>query len=75
MKDTSPDAQRRVGEVFASMSGPEKLLASMEMADIGKEIATSGIRSRAAEISTKELLDQWLRLVYGDDVANQVKDR
>ena len=72
LTDTPPHIRRRVSAVFASMSGAERVLCAVEMAEQSKAIALAGIRSRRPDLTEAEVALEWLRLLHGDAVADLV---
>lgn len=68
-RDTSPEAARRQAEVLAGMTGAERVAVAVEMAEEAKAIAIAGIRARRPGLSPDEVAREWLRMLYGDEVA------
>jgi len=70
--DTSPDLRRRLSGIFASMTGADRLVYALEMADEAKLLAVAGIQTRRPDWTDAEVAFEWLRLLHGDDLADRV---
>ena len=71
--DTSVAARRQVVTSFAAMSGEQRLVHALEMADEAKSIAIAGIRSRHPELDDAGVHRAWLRLLHGDELAARLR--
>lgn len=65
LSDTSPAAKKRQMEIFASMSGEQRILLALEASDLACELAKSKIRKdhpdwNEAQISREVLRQQFL---------------
>lgn len=54
------------------MTGAEKVAHAMQMAAEAKSVTIAGIRSRHPEWSAAQVDQEWLRLLHGDEVAEQI---
>jgi 5-keto 4-deoxyuronate isomerase len=70
--DTPLHVRRRLVGIYASMTGAERVVHAMEMAEEAKAIAMAGIRARHPEWSDAEAGVEWLRLLHGDEIADRV---
>ena len=64
--DTSDQARQQQLNIYAAMSGMDKVMLAIEMAEQSKTIALDGIRSRNPHLTDPELQQAWLRLLHGD---------
>lgn len=55
------------------MTGEQRVLAAMEMADEAREISLAGIRSRQPELDDEGVRLEWLRLLHGEEVVKLIK--
>ena len=69
---TPPHVRRRLSEIFASMTGAERVALAVEMAEEAKAVAVAGIRSRHPEWSDSQVSGEWVRLLHGDAIADRV---
>jgi hypothetical protein len=68
--DTTAEAAAVQRQVFAAMTGPQRLLASSAMAEEVRTIVLAGLRTRHPDASDDEIHRQWLRLLHGEHVAD-----
>jgi Rv0078B-related antitoxin len=70
--DTSEAAARVQREILSNMSGPDRLLAAMQMSDDAAAATRDGIRHRHPEWSEAEVHAGFLRVTLGEDLAAKV---
>lgn len=61
--DTDPDAHAAQIAVLKRLGGPRRAALGLQMADQGRELAASGIRSRHPDYDPQQVQDA-LRLLY-----------
>ncbi len=66
LTDTSERARRLQIEIYARMTGSEKVALAVEMAEQCKTTTLDGIRARNPALSEAEVHRAWLRLLHGD---------
>lgn len=66
LTDTSDRARQQQLNIYAAMSGGDKVMLAIEMAEQSKNIALDGIRSRHPHLTDPELHQEWLQLLHGD---------
>jgi hypothetical protein len=59
-------------EIFARMSGPERLLAAMRMSDDAAAVTRDGIRHRHPDWSDAAIHAEFLRVTLGEELAAKV---
>jgi hypothetical protein len=63
-RDTSPTAAA-IQERIHDRLGPEgRFLLAMEMSDLAREFAKSGVRERHPELTEREVVQELIRLFY-----------
>jgi len=70
--DTPLHVRLRLSGIFASMTGAERVVHALEMADEAKAVAVAGIRARHPEWTDADVSVEWLRLLHGDEIAERV---
>lgn len=70
MNDTRPEAQRVLDELFAGLSGEERLKMGLEMFDTARKIVIS---SFPPGLSEKEIRKRLFLRFYGDDFSEDEK--
>ena len=70
--DTSEAAARVQREIFARMSGPERLVAAMRMSDEASAVTRDGIQHRHPEWSEEAVHAEFLRVTLGEELASKV---
>lgn len=73
--DTSPDAHAVQRAVFRAMTGEQRVLAAMAMADEAKEISIAGIRARQPDLDDASVRVEWLTLLHGDEFVKRLEAR
>ena len=68
--DTTAEAAAVQRQVFAAMTGPQRLLATSAMAEEVRTIALAGLRTRHPDASDDEIRRQWLRLLHGEHMPD-----
>ena len=64
LSDTSPAAKKRQMEIFAAMSGEERILWALEASELVREFAKSKIRRDHPEWDEAKVLREVLRLQF-----------
>jgi hypothetical protein len=65
ISDTTPKAQIRQQEIFARMTGEERVCAAMALSDQMRDIALAGLRNRHPELGDKALMELFIKEVHG----------
>jgi hypothetical protein len=65
ISDTTPKAQIRQQEIFARMTGEERVCAAMALSDQMRDIALRGLRNRHPELADKALMELFIKEVHG----------
>lgn len=68
MRDTSAEADRRVGELFAAMSGTQRVLMAAQMFETAQQIVLSSLPAGMDETSRRREL---CRRFYGAELARK----
>ena len=55
------------------MTGPQRLMCAMEMAEEVKHITLAGIAHRNPEMTEEAVHAEWLRILHGDDLAQRLR--
>jgi hypothetical protein len=64
--DTTADAHRVQGEVYAKMGGTARVAVAFELSETVKQLALAGIRHRHPEYTDERVFQAWARLKLGD---------
>ena len=64
ISDTSPAAKKRQTEIFAAMSGEERILWALEASELAREFAKSKIRSDHPDWNEARVSREILRLQF-----------
>ena len=72
MNDTSPEAKKIQDELFAKLSGEERLLMGLEMFETARKIVLSSFPPNLSENEIRKRL--FLRF-YGNDFSEEEKER
>lgn len=67
--DTTELAARIQRDVYARMSGAQRVEAAMEMAETAKEVALAGIRSRNPQLDEQQVFREWFVILHGEQLA------
>lgn len=67
--DTTADAHRVQGEVYARMGGAARLSVAFELSETVKQLACAGIRHRHPQYTDEQVFHAWARLKLGDALA------
>jgi hypothetical protein len=70
--DTSEDAHRVQGEIYAKMGGAARLAAAFALSETVKHLALAGIRHRHPNYTDEQVFHAWTRLKLGDDLVRAV---
>ncbi|MBK6311294.1 MAG: hypothetical protein IPF42_12230 [Candidatus Microthrix sp.] len=73
--DTSSEAHAVQRAVFQAMTGEQRVLAALAMADEAREISMSGIRARRPELSDEQVRLEWLQLLHGREFVERLTTR
>jgi len=65
ISDTTPKAQARQQEIFAQMTGEERVCAAMAFSDQIRDIALAGLKKRHPQVGELDLLDLFVQEVHG----------
>ena len=57
------------------MTGEQRVLAALAMADEAREISMSGIRARRPELSDEQVRLEWLQLLHGREFVEHLTTR
>ena len=63
--DTTAEAEKRQNEIFARLSGDQKVRLAMEFSDTMRDIAWAGFRQRHPSVSDEMLRTIFLREIHG----------
>jgi hypothetical protein len=64
--DTTADAHRVQGKIYARMGGAARLGVAFELNETVKQLAFAGIRHRHPHYSDDQVFQAWARLKLGD---------
>lgn len=64
--DTTADAHRMQGEVYAKMGGTARVAVAFELSETVKHLACAGIRHRHPHYTEEQVFHAWARLKLGD---------
>jgi hypothetical protein len=67
--DTSVDASKVHRDVFARMTGSDRVDAATEMAETARQLSLSGLRTRHPEYDDQQLKWAWFELLLGEDLT------
>lgn len=70
--DTSHAAARMQREIFASMSGSERVAIAIRMSEEARDVTRNGIRHRHPDWDDQQVHRELLRLTLGDALAAKV---
>ena len=65
----SPAARAVQRQVFAAMTGEERVQSAVEMSESAKEIALEGIRSRNPNFTEAEVKRAWFIQLHGEELT------
>ena len=71
--DTTAEAEKRQHEIFARLSGEQKVRLAMEFSDTVRDIAWEGFRQRHALVAEKTLRALFFEEVYGIELLRDQK--
>jgi len=71
-KDTSPDAQQVLIEIYRKMPTPIKIIHIFEAYQTGKMLAMAGLRDRHPNASEKKIWYLWAKQHLGEKLFNEV---
>lgn len=63
--DTSPEAGAIQLEIFRRMTPAQRIEMALEMSESMRNVTLSGIRHRHPEMSEKEQIREFMRIMYG----------
>ncbi|MBK5224101.1 MAG: hypothetical protein JJE52_14750 [Acidimicrobiia bacterium] len=75
LQDTSNEVRRRQIELYRAMTPGQRVAIALEMSEAGRQIALDGIRSRRPELDVDQVLDEYVRMLHGDDAADRRRAR
>ncbi len=64
--DTSPEAEKRLNEIWFSFPSSERLYRGTELFDVARKLAIEGIKMRNPEISPRLLMELLFIHLYGE---------
>jgi len=70
--DTTAEAGRVYVAAYASLSGAERVMRAMEMAEEVKSITLAGITHRHPHFTPEQVHREWLRILHGDELAHEL---
>ena len=70
--DTGPDAEAAYIFAYSSLSGADRVLRAIEMAEHAKAVEIAGIRFRHPELADDEVAAAWFRILHGDQLFDAV---
>lgn len=70
--DTDPAAQRVQDQIYAAMTGAERLAIAFRLTATARELTKAGIRARHPHYTEDEVTLALLRMDHGDDVFRKV---
>lgn len=65
ISDTTPKAEARQQQIFARMSGEDRLKMAMALSDQMRDIAMAGLRSRHPQAAEDEIRNMFIKAVHG----------
>jgi hypothetical protein len=65
--DTSPEAHRVQGELYARMGPAARLSVAFDLSEAARRMALAGIRRRHPDYTDEQVWCAWARLTLGDD--------
>jgi len=71
-KDTSPEAQQVLDEIYRKMPTTVKIRRIFEAYRTGKMLAMAGLRDRYPEASEKKIWYLWAKQHLGEKLFNEV---
>jgi hypothetical protein len=75
VSDTSPDAARRMSELFARRTAGDRVVMACEMFDLARALIESRVKAEEAGISDADLRVRILERLYGDDFDGAARAR
>ena len=70
--DTTADAHRVQGEVYAKMGGTARVALALELSETIQQLAYAGIRHRHPQYTEEQVFRAWTRLKLGDELVRAV---
>jgi len=71
ISDTTPKAQIRQQEIFARMTGDERVCAAMALSDQMRDIALAGLRNRHPQWGEKEIMEFFIKEIHGIEIKRK----
>jgi hypothetical protein len=71
--DTTPEAEKRQNQIFARLSGEQKVRLAMELSDMVRDIAWAGFCQRHPLVSGKRLRAMFFKERYGIEPRKRSK--
>ena len=65
ISDTTPAAESIQHQIFARMTGDERVRAAMALSDQIRDIALAGLKKRYPDLGELDLLDFFIQEVHG----------
>ena len=65
ISDTTPTAESIQHQIFARMTGDERVRAAMALSDQMRDIALAGLKKRYPNLGELDLLDFFIQEVHG----------
>lgn len=70
--DTTPEARAAIREIFARMTGDQRVAAAIEMSEQAKQVSLSGIRARNPGFDDAQVKRAWFVLLHGEALTTKV---
>lgn len=70
--DTTPDAHRVQGAIYARMGGAARVTVAFQLTETVKHLAIDGIRHRHPHYTEEQVFHAWARLKLGDALVRSV---
>lgn len=67
----SPEVKAVQRQVFAGMTGAQRVAAAVEMSETAKRIALDGIRARNPEFTEAEVKRAWFVMLHGEELTEK----
>lgn len=72
LRDTAPDIRRRQLDAYRAMGPVRRLELAVEISEDVRQIALDGIRARHPAFDSTQVHHEWLRILYGDELAGRL---
>jgi hypothetical protein len=72
ISDTTPEAESYQHQIFARMTGDERVCAAMALSDQMRDIALAGFRNRHPQWGEKEIMEIFIKEIHGIEIKGKV---